>query len=145
MSLIQVLIRGCGQKGSVVVYNRGVESRINNELGAAFPEYKDKLDNITYRMIDLLVPFCSRYLYHPNMMGSASIKAVLPAFFPDMKYDDLEISDGSTASLRYLYCIKGLATGEERDDIFNELYKYCGQDTLVEVKLLQILRQYGRK
>jgi hypothetical protein len=78
------------------------------------------------------------------MMGSASIKSVLPAFCPDMSYDDLEIAEGGTASLRYLYCITGQATVEERDKIFDDLKKYCGQDTLAEVKILRILEEYSK-
>lgn len=143
LGLIRELIRNCGRKGSVVVYNRGFEARINNELGTAYPESKDGLDNITSRMVDLLVPFRSRYLYHPEMKGSASIKAVLPAFYPDMGYDELEISDGGTASLKYLSCIKGLVSGELRASIFTELRKYCGLDTLAEVKLLSLLHQFS--
>jgi hypothetical protein len=128
----------------VVVYNRGFESRINNELGFAFPEYKVQLDNITNRMVDLLIPFRSRYLYHPEMKGSASIKVVLPAFCPDMSYEGLEISDGGTASLKYLSCIKGQVSQEQKETIYAELRKYCELDTLAEVKLLSILDQFSR-
>jgi hypothetical protein len=144
VNLIRELIKACDNKGSVVVYNRGFESRINNELGFAYPEYKDQLDNITSRMVDLLIPFRSRYLYHPEMKGSASIKVVLPAFCPDMSYDDLEISDGGTASLKYLSCIKGLVSKEQKETIYAELRKYCGLDTLAEVKLLHVLEQYSQ-
>jgi hypothetical protein len=141
-SFIQALIGACGQGGSVVVYNRGFESRINNELGFSFPEFKVSLDGITNRMVDLLVPFRSRYLYHPDMMGSASIKSVLPSFCRDMSYADLEIAEGGTASLKYLYCITGQASTEERDKIFDGLKEYCGQDTLAEVKLIEVLKKY---
>jgi hypothetical protein len=143
LGLIRELVRSCGQNGSVVVYNRGFEARINNELGIAFPDHKDQLDNITNRMVDLLVPFRSGYLYHPEMKGSASIKAVLPAFYPDMGYDELEISDGSTASLKYLSCIKGLVSKEQKESIFAELRRYCGLDTLAEVKLVSLLNQFS--
>jgi hypothetical protein len=143
LGLIRELITGCGNKGSVVVYNRGFEARINNELGSAFPEYKGQLDNITNRMVDLLVPFRSRYLYHPEMKGSASIKSVLPAFYPDMGYDGLEISDGGTASLKYLSCIKGQVSQEQKESIFVELRKYCGLDTIAEVKLVSLLNQFN--
>lgn len=143
LGLIHELTKRCGHRGSVVVYNKGFESRINNELGFAFPEYKDRLDNITNRMVDLLVPFRSRYLYHPKMKGSASIKAVLPAFYPDMGYDGLEISDGETASMKYLLCIKGQVSQEQRESIYTELRDYCGLDTLAEVKLLSRITQFS--
>jgi len=136
---IKSLIEKCGVKGSVLVYNQAYESRINNELGRDFPKYKSDLEKINYRMVDLLVPFKSRYLYHPEMKGSASLKSVLPAFVPDMTYDDLGIQDGEMASIRYLSCIKNLVSDDEKSRIFDDLKTYCCQDTLAEIKLLDVL------
>lgn len=136
---IKSLISGCGDSGSVVVYNQSFESRINNELAADFPGFADALNNITDRMVDLIIPFRSRYLYSPKTQGSASLKAVLPAFVPGMSYDDMPIGDGGTASMVYLSCIKGLVPAEERQNIFRQLRDYCEQDTYAEVKLLEVL------
>ena len=104
---IKSLIAGCGKSGSVVVYNLSFESRINNELGGDFPEFSGELNGITDRMVDLLVPFRSRAIYHPSMQGSASLKAVLPAFVRDMSYDDMAIGDGGTASMAYFRLHQG--------------------------------------
>jgi hypothetical protein len=136
---IKSLMDSCGDKGSVLVYNQSYESRINSELARDFPEYKSDLEKINDRMVDLLVPFKSRYLYHPEMRGSASLKRVLPAFVPDMTYDGLGIQDGEMASIRYLSCIKNVVPEEEKRKIFEDLKKYCSQDTLAEVKLLDVL------
>ncbi|MGD8701306.1 MAG: DUF2779 domain-containing protein [Desulfosarcina sp.] len=84
---VSALIDGCGNNGSVIVYNMGFESRINRELSTIFPHHAAKLETINSRMVDLLVPFRSRHLYHPKMMGSASIKHVLPAFVPELTYE----------------------------------------------------------
>jgi len=140
---IKFLIKKCGDKGSVLVYNQAYESRINNELGRDFPEYKSDLEKINDRMVDLLVPFRSRYLYHPEMKGSASLKSVLPAFVDDMTYDGLGIQNGEMASIRYLSCIKDVISEDEKQKIFDDLRKYCCQDTLAEIKLLEILYKYA--
>ena len=140
---IKVLIESCGDRGSVLVYNQSYESRINNELGSDFPKYKTDIEKINDRMVDLLVPFRSRYLYHPEMKGSASLKSVLPAFVPQLTYDGLNIQDGETASIRYLRCIKNMIPEDEKEKIFDDLRKYCAQDTLAEVKLLEILYAYS--
>jgi hypothetical protein len=140
---IKALIEGCRRHGSVLVYNRGFESRINRELGQAFPRYQLELETINGRMIDLLIPFRSRHLYHPKMMGSASLKSVLPAFVPDLSYADLEISDGDTASTMYLACVKGVASDAEKNNIYKQLRKYCALDTLAEVRLLDVLYAYA--
>jgi len=139
----KALIKTCGTKGSVVVYNRGFESRINRELGKSISKYRTDLENINNRMVDLLIPFRSRYLYHPKMKGSASLKSVLPAFVPDLNYDELEIADGSTASMMYLNCIQNRVSETEKEFIYNGLRKYCELDTLAEVKLIDVLYQYS--
>ena len=136
---IRHLITGCETNGSVIVYNQAFENRINNELGDSFPECRPDLNSISNRMRDLLIPFRSRYLYHPQMNGSASLKSVLPAFVPDLNYDDLAIGDGETASLMYLKCIKDAVSEKEKESIYGDLKVYCAQDTLAEVKLLEVL------
>jgi len=137
--LTQKLIENCGTKGSVVVYNQPFEEEVNRGLGYTFPEYKEKLESINERMVDLLVPFSKRYLYHPEMKGSASLKNVLPALVPDLAYDGLAINDGMTASLQYLKCIQDAVSNQKKDIIFQHLKEYCALDTLAEVRLLEVL------
>jgi len=142
-SFIMSLIENCGKKGSVVVYNQSFENRINRELSLDFPRHKAALKSISDRMIDLLVPFRSRLLYHPEMKGSASLKAVLPAFVPRMSYDKLEIQDGGMASILYMSCMRGMVTEDEKQKIYGDLKDYCCQDTLAEAKLLEVLYKNG--
>ncbi|MCD4741116.1 MAG: DUF2779 domain-containing protein [Desulfobacteraceae bacterium] len=138
-SFVKNLINNCGDIGSIIVYNKAFEARINKELGENFPKWNRKLLSISNRMLDLLLPFRSRMIYHPKMRGSASIKKVLPAFVPELNYNDLEISEGTSASLAYLKFIKNLATDEEKNHIFKDLKKYCALDTYAEVILLKFL------
>jgi hypothetical protein len=76
------------------------------------------------------------------MKGSASLKSGLPAFVPELNYDNLAIGDGGTASLSYLFCITGDASEKDRTQIFQNLKDYCYQDTLAEVMLLKVLYEY---
>jgi len=128
--------------GSILVYNKKFEAMINSELGSAFPQYADALKNINERMVDLLVPFRARYLYHPFMQGSVSLKSVLPAFVPELNYDDLEISDGGTASMLYMQCLKNTVPEEQKNRIYKNLRDYCRLDTLAEIKLVDVLKRF---
>lgn len=134
--LIKKLITSCGESGSVVVYNQAFENRVNRELAEDFPKYVKEILKINERMIDLLVPFRQRMLYHYSQNGSASIKKTLPAF-TNMSYEDLEIGNGGDASSQYLAFMQGLV--EQPEDLFKNLLIYCGQDTLAMVKLLDVL------
>ena len=83
-----------------------------------------------------MVPFRSRHLYHPAMKGSYSIKKVLPALVSDLSYNDLEISEGGTASLTYLSLYSDSDPSSNETKRVN-LLKYCGLDTLAMVKLIE--------
>ena len=134
--LIKKLIASCGETGSVIVYNQPFEKKVNRDLAEDFPKYAKEILRINERMVDLLVPFRQRMLYHHSQNGSASIKKTLPAF-TDMSYEDLEIGNGSDASEQYLAFMQGLI--EQPEDLFKNLLEYCGQDTLAMVKLLDVL------
>lgn len=136
---VKKLVESCGGTGSVVVYNQPFEAGVNEILAETFPDHAAALRAINGRMVDLLIPFRSRFLYHPDMKGSASLKSVLPAFVPELSYAGLAIADGETASLMYLKALKNEVVDEEKKRIYVDLWKYCRLDTLAEVKLLEEL------
>ena len=61
----------------------------------------EECDCVIDHMVDLLGPFRSFHVYHPDQHGSASIKSVLPALV-GKDYSNLAIADGGMASLAYL-------------------------------------------
>jgi hypothetical protein len=138
-AFLAALLESCGTSGSVVVYNRPFEAGVNAALAEAFTDDAAALGAINARMVDLLVPFRSRCLYHPDMKGSASLKRVLPALVPALSYQGLAIADGETASLAYLATLQDEVTDEHKKKIYADLEEYCRLDTLAEVKLLEAL------
>jgi len=138
--LVKALVKACGKKGSVIVYNAVFEKGCNEALARAFPEHASALGAINARVVDLLVPFRSRYLYSYKQQGSASIKKVLPAF-TNMSYADLEIGNGEIASSMYLAFMNGLLSKQDADKMFADLRVYCGQDTLAMVELLKVVQE----
>jgi hypothetical protein len=136
---VERLINSCGNRGSVVVYNQPFEAGVNQALAESYPEHATALLAVNDRMVDLLIPFRSRFLYHPGMRGSASLKSVLPAIVPDLSYAGLAIADGETASLMYLKALKKEVSREEKEWIYADLLDYCRLDTLAEVRLLETL------
>lgn len=136
--LAEALIKNCGKKGSVIVYNDNFEKTRNKELAELFPDLSEDLLKINDRVIDLLIPFRQRALYSPLQQSSASIKYVLPAFC-DLSYKDMEIANGSQAMDRYLAFMTGKLSAEEEIALFKGLEDYCYQDTYAMVKLIDIL------
>jgi len=140
-SFAERLIELCGSEGTVLVYNQVFEIARNNELARDLPEYAVAIQAINARVLDLLVPFKSRWLYHPNQNGSASIKAVLPAF-TDLSYDDLEIGHGGEAMRQYGAFMSGELNESLWPDLWNDLTEYCKQDTYAMAVLLDVLREH---
>ncbi len=135
------LIEALGETGSIVVYSAFERSRLS-ELATAFPPHAEKIAAIQARLFDLLQTVRA-HVRHPECLGSSSIKVVLPALVSDLSYDGLGISDGGTASLRYLQVATGQLSAEECAVVFADLREYCGTDTLAMVRLLEVLRGDG--
>lgn len=141
-AFIEALIHFCGNAGSVIVYNMPFEKGVNEVLILDYPQHAVALTAINTRMVDLLVPFKNRWLYHPNQHSSASIKKVLPAFVPELSYDKLSINNGQDASQKYLEFIQGKVTSEKTQKLWDGLNEYCGLDTYAMKSLVDVLRQW---
>lgn len=137
---VKQLIQDCGTSGDVLVYNIGFERGKLNDLISLFPVYSNELNDIIYRLKDLMTPFQKKWYYTPEMKGSYSIKAVLPALVPELSYQDLEIKEGGTASTTFTQMVTGDFQGDIEKTREN-LLEYCKMDTFAMVKILKKLKQ----
>jgi hypothetical protein len=141
---IENLLKVTKSKGDVLVYNKTFEITRLNEIARDFPHYADEIEKLVSRIKDLMIPFQKKYYYAPEMKGSYSIKAVLPALVPELSYDSLEINEGGLASIAY----ESLQT--ETDLMFiaeikQQLLEYCKLDTFGMVRILEKLETLGEK
>lgn len=139
-ALAAFLLKSIGKQGSVVAYKGDFEGDRLLELARDFPDLDAGLNGIRARIWDLLIPFSRRNYVHPGFRGSASIKATLPALFPEMDYERLGIKEGTAAGLAYLEIMEGRASAERAARIRKDLLEYCGRDSLGMVKLSEHLR-----
>ncbi len=137
----ETLLKYTESKGSILVYNKNFEMNIIKSLGNIFPDLKSDLLYLNTRMIDLLLPFRSRWLYSPKQEGSSSLKKVLPAF-TDQGYSDLNISDGLEASIKYEKFFNNLLDENEIEEFWKNVLEYCRYDTTAMVDVLKILKSY---
>jgi len=125
--LLEKMKEVMGTTGDVVVFNQSFEIGRLKELAEDFPEYKEMIQNVLDRIVDLLIPFKKFHYYNPEQKGSASIKKVLPAV-TERSYSELEINNGAEASMLFFYShIKPEL--ENKNEIRENLLKYCGLDT----------------
>ncbi len=137
-AFISSLIDAAGHSGSIVTYSGYEETRLK-QLAGDFPEFANSLAVLVQRMFDLLKAIRANY-YHPEFHGSFSLKSVLPTLVPDLGYEDLEIGDGSMASVAYAKMIRPVTEKSERERIGTALLAYCQRDTEAMVRVFGLLR-----
>jgi len=139
--LARRLLDACPGRGTIVAYNAGFERRGIETLADGVPHLADDLLAVAGRLADLL-PVVRDHVYHPGFGGSFSLKAVLPALVPGPGYDDLEIAEGTIASVELERLMFDTTMGaEEQQHLRRVLLRYCARDTLGLVGLLGRLRE----
>ncbi len=134
-ALAEAMITALEEEGSVLMYTSYERGVIQN-LADMFPDLAGALQAIDGRLVDLH-PVTKINYYHPDMLGSWSIKAVLPTIAPDMDYASLEgIQEGTQASAAYLEAIDPKTSAKRKEEIRKNLLKYCKHDTEAMVRLV---------
>ena len=140
--LLEQLQNDIGKTGSIVAYNASFEISVLKSLIPLFPEFKEFINDLCDRFVDLLIPFKNAWYYTPEMGKSASIKSVLPAIAPEFSYDDLTIGNGGDASDTFLTMINNTFEGDVKNTR-DDLLKYCERDTygmvILYKKLIEII------
>ena len=130
-----------------LAYNMGFEKGRISELANAFPDLADRLLAINEGMCDLIVPFRNGDYYVRAMGGSNSIKAVLPALFPDdpeLDYHALEgVHNGSEAMDAFAKLAE--MSPEDAARTREQLLRYCELDTLAMVRIWERLVEKARE
>ena len=141
--LARQLCEDIPEDAPVIAYNMAFERGRIDEMAEAFPKYRKHLLNIKDNIIDLFPIFRKRDYYTKEMKGSASIKYVLPALFPNDKELDYKslpvVHKGDEASNAYV-ALKDMDK-EEEERVRDGLLKYCELDTLAMVKIFDKLKE----
>ena len=134
--LAERLIKCLGESGPVLMYT-AYEKSVIEALMDWFPDLADPLSKIIDRLVDLHPIVKSNY-YHPQMLGSWSLKAVTPAIVPDRRYADLEgINEGMGASEGFIEAINPETTAERKGELEEQLLRYCCFDTEAMVEIIR--------
>ncbi len=135
LGFAEKLIETCGNSGPVFVYNAGFETARIKELAGMLPELSQQLLAINERIVDLL-PIARKHVYFPSQQGSWSIKQVLPALVPTLKYSDLEgVQHGGMAMDAFMEALHPNTTIARKEEIRSQLSAYCKLDTFAMVRL----------
>ncbi|MGI9204013.1 MAG: DUF2779 domain-containing protein [Woeseiaceae bacterium] len=136
--LAEGLIECLDDSGPVLMYTN-YEERVIRSLIELFPDLANPLHKIIDRLFDLY-PVVKDNYYHPKMLGSWSIKAVLPCIAPHMNYADLEgINEGTGAADGFIEAIAAETGAVRKAELEDQLLRYCRFDTEAMVEIVQFL------
>jgi len=143
--MAQALVEALEDVDTVVAYNVAFEKKCLEMIAAGAPEYAPGIQAITSRLHDLL-PVVRDYVYHPDFLGSFSLKAVLPALVPGLSHESLEVSKGQSASalLHRLLFLGEPTKPAQRKATRRSLMEYCAMDTLGLVRLKERLDELAK-
>lgn len=132
LSLIECL----GESGPVLTYT-GYEQTVIESLIGLYPDLEARLRGIVGRLFDMQ-PVVKANYYHPRMLGSWSLKAVIPAINPAMDYERLEgIRDGTAASNAFLEAIAPATAPSRKAELEAQMRRYCRFDTEAMVEIVR--------
>jgi hypothetical protein len=137
--LLAQMVKDIGPEGTVLVWHESFEKGRNVEMASLAPEYNTFLFGLNDRVIDLKTPFSEGWFVDKDFYGSASIKAVLPVLVPELSYKELNIRGGNTAQRVWMELVQQGLHQDTRDEILEDLRKYCHLDTLAMVRIWEEL------
>jgi len=153
----EALLRDLGESGPILMYtgyergvieglvrylgDRGRSVKLGSDPEGSDPNIVEGLNALIERLVDLHPPTRDNY-YHPDMLGSWSIKAVIPTVAPELDYKALEeVQEGMGAQRAYLEAVDAATSAERKAYLRQRLLEYCEYDTLAMVRLVEFLGQ----
>src|SRR2546425_7840577 len=94
---LPVMVEATKNAEKVATYSSFEKTRIRG-LQEAVPELRAELETLEGKLVDLL-PVVRENVYHPDFLGSFSLKYVLHPLVPELTYDDLVIVDRKSTRL----------------------------------------------
>lgn len=139
----EALVKDIPTNVDVLAYNCSFEKNVIKKLSKLYPDLRDDLLKIYNNIKDLMIPFSNRYYYCKEMLGSYSIKYVLPALFPNdpsLNYHNLDLVHNGSEAMNTFKNL-GNYSKEEQAKIRHSLLKYCELDTYAMVKIYDKLKK----
>jgi len=142
--LAEAMIEATINADLVLMYTSFEKTRIR-ELQIAVPALKDDLVKLEKKLFDLK-PVVKNNVYHPDFLGSFSLKDILHPLVPELTYNDLVIVDGRIASVEIarLLFVADKIPQHERDRVREDLLNYCERDTWAMVRLVECLADLAK-
>jgi hypothetical protein len=82
---------------------------------------------------------------HPDFHGSASLKAVLPVLCPELRYENLQITNGEEAMMTWYWLQMSELDPAALSETVAAMKAYCELDTFAMVAIFHHLQKTIRR
>ena len=124
--------------GDILMYSKYERTQLT-ALEARAGSLQPAIAAIKRRLKDLGEPI-DDHVFAPELHGGWTIKKVAKLFARDLPgYDELDVSNGDQAMLAIREYLNPATTEGRRNQLHDQLLKYCEQDTLVMVRIYETL------
>ena len=124
--------------GAVVAWFASFERSCLLGLAELFAEFAPALLSLAERLVDPL-PLVRQHYYHRDMLGSWSLKSVLPTVDPDGYSNLAEVKSGTDAQAGYMEAIDPATSPERHAAVRDAMLEYCRRDTEAMMIVLKAL------
>ena len=124
----------------ILVYDKSLEESVLNQLQQLFPNYKNEINHIKLKIVDLAIPIKKGSYYHPEMKGNFTLKSLASIVSDTTSFNDLDVQSGISA----MYMYEGLLTSDtifDHENVKQALINYCEMDALTTYQLYLHLLQ----
>lgn len=144
----EAFIKACIDKlshlNSIVVFDSNLELGVFNSLMRSFPNYASDIEKIKNKIKDIAPVFTQMNYFHPNTIGSSTLKNLFLKLFNDNSFETLALNSGTQAT----YAYNALQTEENeiiKSEVEQSLIEYCKTDTFATAKLFMHLQEVVSK
>jgi len=124
-----------------LTWNMSYEKGCNDRMAKFYPEYAEFLASLNERINDLMIPFANMWFFDKDFFGSASVKKVMPVLAPELSYKELNVGEGLLARRTWTQTVLEGKNQADKDQIMQDLSKYCTLDTFAMMRILEELRK----
>ncbi|MDO4377605.1 MAG: DUF2779 domain-containing protein [Erysipelotrichia bacterium] len=140
LPLLESLLQAIPQTGTILAYNaNGAEKLRLKELSEYFPQYREQIEDITKRIVDMALPFINGVVYDVRMRGNFTLKTLENMIDKEHSYNNLEVGNGVQAV--EIHRLMEKSDDKEKLNYYKQLYEYCGLDSYSLYELYQWLNK----
>lgn len=114
---------------TLVIYDSSLEVSILKRFQKDFPQFKEEIEEVFKKIVDIKLPFEKKWYYKKEMQGSLKLKTIADAVIENSPFKNLNIGHGASALAAY-------EDLQFESDLFKimqtqeDLKNYCTADTL---------------